>query len=211
MINPEQLSRDVIVIGASAGGVEAVRSLLAVLPAELPAGVAIVIHRSPVFESRLPYVLGRRAHLPVREPEDGEPFRHGQVYAAPRDQHMLFEDGVFRLTRGPKEHRTRPAIDPLFRTAAESFGNRVVGVVLSGLGGDGVSGLISIATRGGLSIVQDPSEAMYPTMPKSAIADDDVDAVLFLDDIGKALSALATGETIDVPGRDGNRAETPRR
>ena len=209
MMNAERRPRDVIVIGASAGGVEAVQALLRALPADLPAGVAVVIHRSPMFESRLPFVLSRNARLPVHEPADGQPFERGNIYAAPRDQHMLVEDGVFRLTRGAKEHRTRPAIDPLFRTAAKWFGNRVVGVVLSGLGGDGVSGLISISTGGGISIVQDPAEAMYAAMPMSAIADDHVDAVLILDDIGKTLTALALGQAVAVPAQE-PAAKAPR-
>lgn len=199
MINAERQRRDVVVVGASAGGVEALRTLLAPLPADLAAAVAIVIHRSPVYQSKLPIVLGRRARLPVTEPVDGTLFEPGHVYAAPRDQHMIIEDGRLRLNRGPKEHHTRPAIDPLFRSAAESFGPRVVGVLLTGLGDDGVPGLMRIKVAGGLSMVQDPREAAYPTMPRSAIEDDDVDAILSLEQLAHAIVALAAGEALEAP------------
>src|SRR5262245_36525597 len=112
MINIERIRRNVITIGASAGGVEALSFLFSLLPRDVPAAIAIVLHRSPVFESRLPSVLARRTRLRVVEPADGEPFELGAIYAAPRDQHLVLEDGVVRLSRGPKEHRTRPAIAP---------------------------------------------------------------------------------------------------
>lgn len=199
MINAERQRRDVVVVGASAGGVEALRTLVAPLPADLAAGVAIVIHRSPVYESKLAFVLGRRARLPVTEPGEGTPFEPGHIYTAPRDQHMMIEGGRFRLNRGPKEHHTRPAIDPLFRSAADSFGPRVVGVLLTGLGDDGVSGLMRIKLAGGLSMVQDPREAAFPTMPRSAIEDDDVDAVLTLEQLAHAIIALAAGQALEPP------------
>ena len=110
----------------------------------------------------------------------------------------MLEDGVVRLNRGPKEHRTRPAIDPLFRSAAEAYGERVVGVLLSGFGDDGVPGLIEIKKAGGLSIVQDPKEALHASMPCTAIRDDDVDAVMKLGDLAAALVDLANGEMLDV-------------
>src|SRR5262249_27438159 len=156
MINIERIRRNVITIGASAGGVEGLSYLFSLLPRDDPSAIATVLHRSPVVETRLPAVLGRRARLRVIEQADGEPFELGSIYAATRDQHLMLEDGVVRLNRGPKEHRTRPAIDPLFRSAAEAYGERVVGVLLSGFGDDGVPGLIEIKKAGGLSIVQDP-------------------------------------------------------
>jgi len=198
MINIERIRRNVITIGASAGGVEALSYLFSLLPRDVPAAIAIVLHRSPVVETRLPAVLGRRARLRVIEPADGEPFELGSIYAAPRDQHLMLEDGVVRLNRGPKEHRTRPAIDPLFRSAAEAYGERVVGVLLSGFGDDGVPGLIEIKKAGGLSIVQDPGEALHASMPCTAIRDDDVDAVLKLHDLAAAIVDLANGEMVDV-------------
>jgi two-component system chemotaxis response regulator CheB len=193
LINAERLPRDVIAIGGSAGGIEALLSLFEKLPASLPAVVAVVVHRPPLFESHLAKIFGRRAALPVLEPADRQPADRGRIYLAPRDHHMVFEDGVIRLSRGPQQHRFRPAVDPLFLSAAEVYGSRVVGVLLSGGGADGVRGLIAIKARCGLSIVQDPREARNPTMPASAIADDDVDAIMRLDQMGDALASLTTG------------------
>jgi two-component system chemotaxis response regulator CheB len=198
VINEERLKRDVIVIGASAGGVQPLKELLELLPPNLPATVAIVLHRSPYHETRLPSVLGRHALLSVLEPADRDPVLSGAVYVAPRDQHMIFEDGIVRLSRGAREHHTRPAIDPLFRSAAERYGPRVVGVVLSGLGSDGVSGLIAIKNSGGVSLVQHPSQAMYDKMPCTAIAEDDVDAMLTVDELASTLAALARGEAVEA-------------
>jgi two-component system chemotaxis response regulator CheB len=112
---------------------------------------------------------------------------------------MLFEDGVVRLSHGAREHHTRPAINPLFHSAAERYGPRVVGVLLSGMGSDGVSGLIAIKKNGGVSLVQHPGEAQFGTMPCTAIAEDDVDAMLTVDDLAAVLPALARGETVDAP------------
>ena len=196
IINAERRPRDVVTIGASAGGVQALMQLLAKLPADLPAFVGIVLHRSPYHETRLPLVLGRQATIHVAEPDDGEPVQHGHVYVAPRDQHMVFVDGRVRLNHGPKEHRTRPAVDPLFRSAAEAYGPRVAGVLLSGFGSDGVLGLIHIKAVGGISLVQDPAEAAHPVMPMRAIVEDDVDAVLTLDGLADAIVALAQGRAL---------------
>src|SRR5262245_16393715 len=157
--------RDVIVIGASAGGVEAVRTLLAGLPADVDAAVAITLHRSPTFFlSELPEVLGRASPLKVREPVHGEPFLPGRVYLAPQDVHMTIARGRLELDRGPKQHHSRPAIDPLFESAGECYGKRVIGIILTGNLSDGVTGLVRIKEEGGLSLVQDPSEAPYPSM-----------------------------------------------
>src|SRR5438874_11273672 len=116
-------------MGASAGGVQPLIDVLQGLPPDLPATVGIVLHRSPYHESQLASVLGSRAMLSVLEPADGDPVLRGAVYVAPRDQHLVFEDGVVRLNRAAREHRTRPAVDPLFRSAAARYGERVVGVV----------------------------------------------------------------------------------
>jgi two-component system, chemotaxis family, protein-glutamate methylesterase/glutaminase len=186
--------RDLVVIGASAGGVQALRDLLAGLPAGLPASLAIVLHRDPFAASMLTDVLGRRSLLPVSEPSHGETLRHGQVYVAPRDHHMVLDDGRLLLNRGAKEHYTRPAIDPLFRSAAASHGRRVIGVILSGYGDDGISGLIAIKAVGGMSIVQHPFEAAHDALPQSAIKRDDVDAILTMDELALRLPALVQGE-----------------
>ena len=197
MINAERIARDIVVVGASAGGVEAVRALLSFLPADLPAAIAVVIHRSPLYESRLPLVLAARTTLSVLEPRDGEIVRHGHVNTAARDQHLVFTDGGITTNRGPKEHRTRPAIDPLFRSAAHRYGPRVVGVLLTGLGDDGVPGFIEIKAAGGLTFAQHPSEARFPPMPRAAIAEDDVDGVLVIADLADAIVALAAGHPFE--------------
>jgi two-component system chemotaxis response regulator CheB len=196
MINTERVRRDVIVIGGSAGAVMPMVELLALLPRDFPAAVCVVLHRSPAFESRLPWVLGRRTSLGVVEPGDGQLLEQGVVHVAPRDQHMVVKGAAIALNRGPKEHRTRPAIDPLFRTAAESHGRRVVGVLLSGLGADGATGLIRIKAGGGLSLVQHPLEAQFGTMPSNAIAKDDVDGVLSLEDLAETLAILVEGGVV---------------
>lgn len=198
MINTERMKRDVIVIGASAGGVQPLKDLLRLLPPTLPAMVAIVLHRSPYHETQLPMVLGRHALLSVIEPADRDPILSGAVYVAPRDQHLIFENGCVRLSRGAREHHTRPAIDPLFRSASERYGSRVVGVLLSGMGADGVSGLIAIKRRGGVSLVQHPDEARFETMPCTAIAEDQVDAMLTIDELAGVLPALARGDAIEA-------------
>jgi two-component system chemotaxis response regulator CheB len=198
-INEERIARDFIAIGASAGGVTALMHLLELLPSDLPAAVTIVLHRSPYHETQLPVVLGRRAGLTVIEPTDGAPVQRNVVYVAPRDQHMVMHDGVVRLDRGPKQHRTRPAIDPLFRSAAATYGNRVVGILLSGMGGDGVTGLIDIKHAGGISLVQSPREAEFPTMPNRAIKEDDVDGAFTVAGIAEAIVVLAAGGTVE-PG-----------
>jgi two-component system chemotaxis response regulator CheB len=143
VINLDRVCRGVIAIGASAGGVQVLGDLLAVLPADLPAVVGIVLHGNRFHEGRLTAVLGRRAALKVVEPGHAEALGPGAAYLAPRDQHLTFVDGAAGLDRGPREHGTRPAIDPLFRSAAAGFGRRVVGVLLTGYGGDGVTGLVA--------------------------------------------------------------------
>ena len=185
--------RDVVVLGASAGGVEALSALIAQLPADFEAAVLVVIHRSPHHGARLGVVLGRRGLLRVVEPDAGDAIEIGTVYVAPRDQHMTVEAGRIRLDRGPKQHHTRPAVDPLFTSAAAEYGRRVVGVLLSGGGEDGVSGLIAINRAGGMGLVQDPAEAGHASMPLSAILNDHVDGVLPVAEIARVLVALAAG------------------
>ena len=199
MINAQRLRRDVVAIGASAGGVEALQGLITALPADYPGVVTAVLHRSPFFESQLPAVLSRRTPHTVVEPRDADPLASRMIYVAPKDQHMIFEDGCLRLNRGPKQHHTRPAVDPLFRSAAKAYGPRVVGVLLSGGGDDGVDGLVAIKDAGGISIAQDPNEAVHPWMPLNALVYDHVDLVLSIDEIAAALAALAKGEAVAAP------------
>jgi two-component system chemotaxis response regulator CheB len=198
-VNSERLARTMIVIGASAGGVEALRTLFSKLPIDLPAAVVTVLHRSPTRVSALEAVLGQRALIRVTEAVDGETIEWGRVYVAPADAHVVIEPGRLRLHHGPKIHFTRPAVDPLFTSAAAAYGSRVVGVLLSGGGDDGVSGLIAIKAAGGLSLVQHPAEAIVSSMPLNAIAFDHVDAILPLALIAATLVTLATGEEVEHP------------
>ena len=197
-INPEKIERDVIVVGASAGGIRAVIEILARLPADLPAFIGVVIHRGARAPSDWSDMLGKKAKLRVVEPTDGDSLTRGVVYIAPADRHMRFERDSIALDRGAKEHHTRPAANPLFTSAALAFGPRVVGVVLTGAGHDGMQGLRDIATAGGLSLVQKPSEAEHASMPEYAIAHDHVRAELTIAEIGDALVLLARGGTVPV-------------
>lgn len=162
-INPARIKRDIIVIGASAGGIPALQQIFAEFPLDMPAVVGVVLHRG-VSPSHLAEILRRRSVLPVKEPNKPLPVRRGTIYLAPPDHHLLFEQGLVEIHRGPREHSARPAVDPLFRSAALAYGRRVVGLVLTGCGEDGVSGLIAISSKNGLSLTQDPNEAYMPSM-----------------------------------------------
>ena len=198
LVNEERIRRDLVTIGASAGGVEGLCSLFSQLPADFPGAIAAVVHRSPLFEGDLAGVLGRTTALAVAEPVDGELLQPRRIYLAPRDMHMVVEDGRVRVNRGPKEHHTRPAVDPLFSSAAAADGPGVVGVLLSGGGDDGLRGLIAIKAAGGISIVQDPAEALHPSMPRNAIVYHRADSVLPVARIGATLTALANGGPVEV-------------
>lgn len=199
-LNRERVSRDVIVIGASAGGVMALMELFAAFPPDMPASVGVVLHRSAA-RSELAHVLGRRSRLRVIEPDGSLPFTHGRIYLAPPDHHLLIENEQIVIQRGPKEHSTRPAVDPLFRSAAGRYGSRVVGVLLTGCGEDGVSGLIAISHAHGLTLAQDPEEAYMPYMPLNALRYDEIDGMMGIKDLAPALAALAHGGTVTVPSR----------
>lgn len=196
VLNRDRIRRDVVVVGASAGGLAAVIDLLGALPATLAATIAITLHRSATANVKLVRILERRSMLPVVEPGDGEPTKQGIVYVAPPDRHLTLREGIARLSHGPREHWARPAIDPFFRSAAEAYGPRVVGLLLSGLGIDGVAGLRAIKRRDGLSLAQHPREADFPPMPRNAICYDDVDAVFSLAEMAGALGALAGGGAV---------------
>ncbi len=167
--NGEHNGHDIVVIGASAGGVEALIEFFQDLPPTLPAAIFVVMHTSPTSPGVLPAILDRAGALPVTFARQGERFAHGRVYVAPPDHHMLLLDNAISLTRGPRENGFRPAVDPLFRTAARRHDGRVIGVVLSGGLDDGTEGLTFIKARGGLAVVQDPAEAVFPSMPQCAL------------------------------------------
>ena len=181
----------IIVIGASAGGVEALVKLVGQLPADLPASIFIVLHIPAQSPSLMPGILSRSGPLEAEHPINNEAIAPGRIYVAPPDHHLLVARGHVHVIRGPKENRHRPAIDPLFRSAALAYGPRVVGVVLTGALDDGTAGLIAIKRRGGIAIVQDPNEALYPSMPRSALEHTDVDYCLSLSEIGSQLERLA--------------------
>ena len=186
--------RNIIVIGSSGGGVEALQRLIAPLPGDFSAAIFVVLHLSPEGTSVLPHILSRAGNLPAFHPRDGEPVRPGRIYVAPPDNHLLLEDGRVRVSHGPRENRHRPAIDPLFRSAARWYGPRVIGVVLTGSLDDGTAGLLAIKRRGGVAVVQDPADALFSDMPRSAIEHVEVDYVAPLDRIPELLQQLAPVE-----------------
>ena len=182
--------RDIVVIGASAGGVEALTQLMKALPSDLPAAVFVVLHISDHGTSVLPSILSRAGNLPARHPEDGEQIQHGVVYVAPSDRHLLIENDHISVLRGPRENGHRPSVDPLFRTAARTAGKRVIGIILSGLLDDGTAGLMAIKRFGGIAMVQSPDEALFSGMVQSAIANVRVDYVLPVAEIAAEISRL---------------------
>ncbi|HWS39345.1 MAG TPA: chemotaxis protein CheB [Actinoplanes sp.] len=161
--------RDLIAVGASAGGVEALRALVAGLPADYPGALLVVLHVPRSAPSALPAILSRSGPLPAATATDGEPARAGRIYVAPADHHLLLLGGHLRLSRGSAENGHRPAVDPLFRSVARTASRRAVGVVLSGSRDDGAAGLSSIAARGGTTVVQDPDDALHSSMPRAAM------------------------------------------
>jgi two-component system chemotaxis response regulator CheB len=181
-----------VVVGGSAGALEPLRKLLSLLPEEFPAPLLAVIHRPALAEnSRLPEVVSGDAALRARHPSAGETLAPGAVYIAPPDLHMVVNGGrTIGLVRGPRENRHRPAIDPLFRTAAAAYGPRAVGVILSGNLSDGTAGLGWIKHYGGITIVQDPAEARLPGMPLRAIEEVAPDHVLGVREIARLLGEL---------------------
>jgi two-component system chemotaxis response regulator CheB len=184
------MPRDVIVIGASAGGIEALTTLVRYLPADLGASVFVVLHMAPDQKSVLPRILSSAGKLPAKHARDGEPIVPDRIYVARPDHHLLIHDTHVRVVKGPSENGHRPAIDPLFRTAAYAYGTRVIGIVLSGALDDGTAGLVSIKGRGGLALVQDPNEAIVQMMPRSALENVDIDHVLPMSEMAALLPAL---------------------
>jgi two-component system chemotaxis response regulator CheB len=200
--HPPKHSRNhcVIVIGASAGGVEPLKKIVSDLPSELTAAVFVVLHVGPV--SHLAGILDRSGPLSVSTAENGAHFKRGHIYVAPPNFHLLVHDDHILLRRGPRENLARPAIDPLFRSAALSFGPQAIGVILSGSLSDGSAGLRAIKTMGGLTVVQDPGDATVPAMINSAMRYVAIDYTAAVANMGKLLGKLAdeqAGEKRPVP------------
>jgi len=183
---------DIIVIGASAGGVQALATLVGSFPQKLPAAIFVVLHIPAESPSLLPGILSRSGPLEAVQSIDCMAIEHGCIYVAAPDHHLLIEHGHVRIVGGPKENHHRPAVDPLFRSAAQAYGSRVVGVVLTGALDDGTAGLIALKRRGGIAVVQDPDEALFSGMPLSALANVEVDYRLPLSSIGPLLVRLAS-------------------
>jgi two-component system chemotaxis response regulator CheB len=179
-----------VFIGGSAGAIEALAELLSRLPEDFGAPVTVALHVGMTGASVLPSILDRVGSLHAVSPADGESLVRGVVYVAPRGRHLLVEDGRVRLGQGPTEHGVRPAIDPLFRSAAREFGPHAIGVVLSGMLDDGTAGLGEIRAQGGWALVQQPSEATFPNMPQSAIGNVDVDEVLPIAELAVRIDEL---------------------
>ncbi|HKT88473.1 MAG TPA: chemotaxis protein CheB [Candidatus Sulfotelmatobacter sp.] len=195
------MKHDIVVIGASAGGVEAVGKLLRDFPADLPASVFVVLHLSPSMDSHLPQIWSRASSLPVLEATNRDPIKRGHVYVAPPDHHLVCDDGRVALSRGPTENQHRPSVDTLFRSAAHNFGSRVVGIVLTGTLDDGTAGLLQIKRHGGLALVQSPDDAQFPNMPLSAIRSVDIDYILPLAEIGRAAASICRDEPVARSGK----------
>lgn len=183
-------SRNIIVIGASAGGFDALKRLVKDLPPDLGASIFIVWHMSPDVTSVMPQILNRVGEIPAAAAIDGEPIKPNRIYIAAPDHHLLVERGRVSVTKGPKENRFRPAVDPLFRSAAYAYGRRVIGVILTGALDDGTSGLWTIKRFGGTAVVQDPKDAEVPSMPENALREVEVDYIVPVDEMAELLANL---------------------
>ncbi|MFI9812847.1 chemotaxis protein CheB [Saccharothrix variisporea] len=191
-------SRDLIVVGASAGGVEALRAFVGGLPDDLPAAVAVVLHMPAGGTSALAAILDRSGPLPAVSARHGMPLRKGRVHVAPPDHHLIVTGGEVHLSHGPTENGHRPSVDALFRSAAVARGPAVVGVVLSGTLDDGAAGMVAITSRGGLAVVQDPEEALYSGMPNAVLRTVEVEHVLPAAKMGVVLREVVGGPVEDA-------------
>ncbi|HKS27161.1 MAG TPA: chemotaxis protein CheB [Pyrinomonadaceae bacterium] len=193
--------KDIIVIGTSSGGIHALKELVAGLPADFKASIFIILHVAPYSLGILPEILERAGSLPASNAHDWEKFEPGHIYVGPPDRHLLIdESGYMRVTRGPRENRFRPAIDPLFRSAAHAFGPRVVGVILTGWLDDGTAGMWAVKQRGGTCVVQNPEEAFAPAMPLNAVKHVEVDHIISLKEIAPLLVRLTNEPATDEEG-----------
>ena len=192
-------SKNIIVVGASAGGFEALKKLVGGLPGDLAASVLVVWHMSPDVHGILPAVFSRIQAMPAAHALDGEVLENGRIYVAPPDRHLIIENGHVRVTRGPKENRFRPAVDPLFRSAAYHHGPDVIGIILSGGLDDGTSGLWTIKQRGGIAIVQHPDDAEVPSMPENALREVSVDYAVPVAEMPRLLMKLINEKEKNSP------------
>ena len=182
------VTRNIVVVGSSAGGVQALQTLVAGLPADFPAAVCVVLHTWPWSDGYLAPILTRAGQLPAVQPKDGDRIIPGKIYVAPSDHHMLLEGGRITVVRGPRENRFRPAINPLFRSAAAAYRNRVIGIILTGMLDDGAAGLWAVKRGGGLAVVQ--SDAEFEQMPNAALNNVEVDYHVPLSEIPPLLDRL---------------------
>lgn len=189
---------DIIVIGTSAGGVEALKILIGSLPYFKHVTIFIVIHIYSHSKSILPLILAREGHWPVSHPIDGEKIKKGHIYVASPNNHMLIENGYIRLKDGPKVNNTIPAIDPLFYTASSFYGPRVIGIILTGMLDDGTAGLFAIKKAGGIAMIQDPFTAKYPDMPTNAQDKVPIDYCLQVEEMAAVLEKLTAQTKLNV-------------
>lgn len=194
---------DVVAIGASAGGIEALHVVVNALPADLPASVLIVQHLDPHRKSMLAYLLGRCSRLPVVQATHNEVMRSGTVYVAPPDMHLLVANGCLELSHSRLVHFTRPSVDLLLESVAGTFGHRAIGVILTGSGTDGATGIRAIKRMGGVTIVQEPATAAHRSMPNAAEATGCADFVLPLDRIGAKIVELVGTSPAEAPANIG--------
>lgn len=195
-------NRDILAIGASAGGVEALTQLVSGFRREFPAAVLVTLHLSNQFRSSLDELLTRAGPLPAQFAQDGEPLRKGRIYIAPPDRHLLVDGNRAVLGVGPRENNSRPAVDPMLRSAALCCCHRAIGVVLTGTLGDGASGLWTVSQCGGITVVQDPRGAAFPEMPQAALQQMEPDHVV---ELGR-MPALLAGLVNQPAGEPGGKA-----
>ena len=195
---PPMTRFDAVAIGASAGGIPALRTVLGALSSPFKAAVFVVQHLDPHHRSLLAELLSRETGLHVKAGTDEEKAHPGTVYVASPDMHLVVEEEHVRLTRSQPIRFSRPSIDVLFASIAKGYGQHAIAVILSGTGSDGADGIRAIKAAGGVAIAQDPRGAEYPAMPRAAVASGGVDLVLPLSDIGPALTRLVSGDTIDA-------------
>ncbi|MCA1597774.1 MAG: chemotaxis protein CheB [Chloroflexi bacterium] len=198
----------IVVVGASLGGVEALVTLVRGLPPALPAAVFVALH-SRDHPSLLPQILRRSGALPVSAAQDGAPIHAGHIYVAPAGHHLLLSRDHMHVVQGPRENGFRPAIDPLFRSAARTCRARVIGVILTGLLDDGTAGLLAVKRYGGVAIVQDPEEALAPQMPRSALAYVAIDHIVRLAALGPLIAALAAEKGEEIAMRTDDAPDLP--